>query len=395
VLTDLLKFPAPWFGGKQHAAPAVWSALGDVVHYVEGFGGTCAVLLRRPHPCNRTYYSETVNDADGFLVNALRCLQLRPDETAEAASWPVSECDLHARHLWLVRWAADKDFERLMGDPSYCDPQAGGWWLWGLSCWIGGGWCYGDGPWTADAQGRLWKQGRGPARAPGVARKRPHLANNGQGVNRPQARAPGVARNRPHLADDGRGVNHAGTRAPGVGEPEFHPMTMPELRRWFRFLSARLRHVRILCGDWRRAVTTGAALNLAVRQGKGPCGVFLDPPYADTAGRESRLYRTDSESVAHAVREWCLSRGEDKRYRIVLAGFEGEHGTALTDAGWREVEWFAAGHLRGGMGQTARNGDDDDGGPTHQQGRERLWLSPHCLRPDNDQPGLFDLETED
>jgi len=59
---------------------------------------------------------------------------------------------------------------------------------------------------------------------------------------------------------------------------------------------------------------------------------------------------------------------------IVLAGFEGEHGTTLTDAGWGEVEWFEAGHLRGGMGNLGPDG--------HQQNRERLWLSSHCLRED-------------
>ena len=59
--------------------------------------------------------------------------------------------------------------------------------------------------------------------------------------------------------DDGRGVNHAGARAAGiVADYGYHPMTMPELRRWFQFLSARLRHVRILNGDWKRAVTGGA-----------------------------------------------------------------------------------------------------------------------------------------
>ncbi|HAM54754.1 MAG TPA: DNA methyltransferase, partial [Candidatus Rokubacteria bacterium] len=44
-MTDLLKFPAPYYGGKQHAAPAVWAALGDVEHFCEPFCGTCAVLL--------------------------------------------------------------------------------------------------------------------------------------------------------------------------------------------------------------------------------------------------------------------------------------------------------------------------------------------------------------
>ena len=51
----------------------------------------------------------------------------------------------------------------------------------------------------------------------------------------------------------------------------------------------------------------------------------------------------------------------------------------LAEAGWREIEWFKAGFLTGGMGNTAAAHDDD--GPTHQQGRERLWFSPHCIEP--------------
>ena len=52
---------------------------------------------------------------------------------------------------------------------------------------------------------------------------------------------------------------------------------------------------------------------------------------------------------------------------------EGEHGAELEAAGWTSVEWFAKGHLTGGMGNTRK------GGTSHQQHRERLWLSPHCL----------------
>ena len=177
----------------------------------------------------------------------------------------------------------------------------------------------------------------------------------------------------PHLSNDGQGVNHAGLREPGVdAHDEFHPMTMPELRRWFAWLSARLRHVRILNGDWRRAVTAGASQTLPVRMG-GHAGIFLDPPYADTAGRADGLYAVDDLSVAHDVRRWCVDNGDNPKLRIVLAGFDGEHGTGLTDAGWREIEWFKAGFLTGGMGNTGQ-GDN-----THQQARERLWLSPHCL----------------
>jgi DNA adenine methylase len=341
VITDLRKTPWPWFGGKAPAAEAVWAALGDVPHYVEPFAGSLAVLLRRPHEANRTYYSETVNDLDGLLVNAWRSMQWHPDETAEAASWPVSEADLHARHVSILRWREERELERLMGDPAFCDPVIAGWWMWGQSCWIGSGWCSGKGPWTVDESGRLVKRGKGQ-----------------------------VSRQLPHLTNDGRGVNHAGTREPGTGDPDFHPMTMPELRRWFAYLSARLRHVRILNGDWTRAVTSGAAKSLPVRQGQGPAGVFLDPPYADTAKRKDDLYASDSLTVAHDVREWCLTHGDDPDYRIVLAGYEGEHGDAFERAGWREVEWFAAGFLTGGMGNV---------GGKHQQGRERLWLSPHCV----------------
>jgi hypothetical protein len=370
LITDLSKAPFPWFGGKRHAAPAIWEALGDVPHYVEPFMGSLATLLCRPHVANRPYYSETVNDLDGLLVNAWRSIALHPDATAEWASWPVSEADLSARHVWLLRWKSQDTLDHLSGDPTFCDPQAAGWWLWGQSSWIGSGWCSGTGPWTADASGRLVRQARGPRDA-GVSRQFPHLGDDGQGVNRPQLREDGVWRQRPQLGDNGRGVNHAGMREEGTGEPDFHPMTMPELRRWFAWLSARLRHVRILHGDWKRAVTGGARLTLSVRQGNGPCGVFLDPPYADTAGRTADVYAHDSESVAHAVREWCLENGDRPDTRIVLAGFEGEHGTSLVDAGWREVQWYTRGFLRGGMGNTGSGG---------QQKRERLWLSPHCLQ---------------
>jgi hypothetical protein len=385
VLTNLAKCPWPWFGGKTHAAPHVWTALGDVEHYVEPFAGSLAVLLLRPHECNRAYHSETVNDLDGFVVNAWRSLQLHPDATAYAASWPVSEADLHARHLWLLRWQAERNVELLMGDPDWCDPKAAGYWLWGQSCWIGSGWCSGRGAWIVGADGRLTKQARSNGRAAGADRKLPHLGNDGRGVNHAGTREPGVSCKLPHLGNDGRGVNRPQAREPGVAavEPhewqadDFHPMTMPEVVRWFRFLSARLRHVRILNGDWRRAVTDGATKILSVRMGGGHCGVFVDPPYSTAATRDADLYARDDESVAAACREWCVEHGDDPMLRIVLAGFDGEH-EALADRGWRPVHWFERGFLRGGMANTNTHGGKDG-----QQAREVLWLSPHCLRSED------------
>jgi DNA adenine methylase len=297
-------------------------------------------------------------------------MQMSPDAMADAVSWPVSEADLHARHLALVKWRNDRQLEHLMGDPTFHDPVMAGWWAWGQSCWIGSGWCSGNGPWIVDDTGRIARRG-GDGGGDGVSRRRPHLSDNGQGVNRPQAREPGVSRQLPHLGNNGQGVNHAGCRERGTGD-EFHPMTMPELRRWFQFLSARLRHVRILNGDWRRAVTGGASLTLPVRMKKdGACGIFLDPPYADTASRADKLYAEDSLRVAHDVRAWCIEHGGNAKMRIVLAGFDGEHND-LERHGWRSVEWYRGGFLKGGMANTAGTGK-------HQQSRERLWLSPACL----------------
>jgi hypothetical protein len=149
-------------------------------------------------------------------------------------------------------------------------------------------------------------------------------------------------------------------------------MTMPEAYRWFRYLGARLRHVRILNGDWTRVVTNGASKTLPVRQG-GHVGIFLDPPYGDV-GRATLYGKHESLTVADDVRAWALKRGTDPDTRIVYAGYDDE-GRDLEAAGWRTVEWFTTGFLRGGMGNV---------GGTHQQHRERLWLSPHCLDPDTE-----------
>ncbi len=358
----------PYFGGKRKAAGLVWSLLGDVPHYVEPFAGSLAVLLERPHPCNRPYSSETVNDADGLIVNVWRAIAQHPEAVAEAASWPVTEADKTARQIAVLRWRDDVALDLLAGNPYWCDPQMAGWWIWGMCAQIGGI----GGPWTADrVTGRIYKQAR------------------------PAVREAGVKRNLPHISDNGQGVNHAGTREAGVSDvrwlddtnPDgFHPVTMPELVRWMRWLSARLRHVRILNGDWARLVTTGAAWHLPVRSGKGPAGVFLDPPYSSTE-RASGLYNDahDNGDVAQQVNEWCARIDPtEPKWRIVLAGYDNEH-TNLEALGWTVHEWFTDGHLTGGMGNIAKG----TGTGEHQQKRERLWASPQCAEPDG-QTSLFD-----
>lgn len=367
-MIDYHKAPFSWFGGKSQAAPLVWQLLGDPAHYVEPFCGTMAVLLNRPHPCNRTYHSETVNDLDGWVVNAWRAIQWDPDGVAEAASWPVTEADKIARQLeCCTRWANSGGLEHLMGDARWYDAEIAGWWLYGVCCQIGA-WCT-DGAWTVDERtGCVYKQERGTAREPGVSRKRPHLTDNGQGVNHARTREPGVSR-----------IDADYQETEG-----FHPRTMPELRRWMYWLSARLRHVRVVNGDWRRVCTSGAMFTINVRQqgSEDYAAVFFDPPYS-LAERDSGLYVHDAAGVAEAVRQWCVENTESKcSLRIVLAGFEGEGHEELARLGWTCHEWYRQGFLTGGMGNT----NTEDG---HQQARERLWASPSCI-PAVTERRLFD-----
>lgn len=334
--------PFIWFGGKSAVADVVWRAMGaDVGNYVEPFFGSGAAMMLRPGGSNGGI--ETINDADGFVANFWRAVKHDPDAVAEHADNPVNECDLHARHIWLVG-QRESLTERLMGDPCFYDAKIAGWWVWGVNCWIGGGWCSGRGPWTS-VDGVFQKSGNA---GHGVNRKPPHISNAGQGVNRTL----------PHLGDAGQG-ECAERRNFLVG--------------YIRRLADRLRAVRVCCGDWARVCTKAPTFN------HGDTGVFLDPPYSFEAGRDMGCYAVDSGTVAHAVREWAVENGSNPLMRIVLCGYEGEH--AMPDD-WRVVEWKA----RGGYANMA---DGESIGKANAH-RERLWLSPHCLTPESDTGGLFD-----
>lgn len=133
-MTDL-RAPFPWFGGKRPVADLVWAAFGDVANYVEPFAGSLAVLLSRP----TNPRVETVNDIDCYLANFWRAVKAAPGDVAVFADWPVNEADLHARHRWLVDQIAFR--ERMKTEPDFYDAKIAGWWVWGLSSWIGSGWC--------------------------------------------------------------------------------------------------------------------------------------------------------------------------------------------------------------------------------------------------------------
>jgi len=124
-------------------------------------------------------------------------------------------------------------------------------------------------------------------------------------------------------------------------------------------LATRLRDVDVASGDWTRVVSA-----TVLKRASGICGVYLDPPYLE--GAQQYAAGGTGTGLSAAVREWCEATGDDKRVRVVLSGYAGEH-DALESRGWRVVEWRSggAGYMAAGADRTAS--------------RERLWLSPHCL----------------
>jgi len=128
--------PFPWFGGKEKVASQIWQRLGNPNIYIEPFAGALSVLLARPHqPVH-----EVVNDLDGWLVNFWRAVQWQPHQLVEWADWPRTEIDLHARFRWFQRQDEGALIESLAEDPTWCDPKAAGWWVWGQCCSIAGNW---------------------------------------------------------------------------------------------------------------------------------------------------------------------------------------------------------------------------------------------------------------
>lgn len=319
-----LQAPFPWFGGKSRVASAVWERFGNVANYIEPFAGSLAVLLARPTPPG----IETVNDKDGFICNAWRAIAMAPESTAHYADWPVNECDLHARHLWL-RERREALSLRLMADPDYYDAQIAGWWLWGIACWIGGGWCGegSSGPW-------------GIASDDGI----PILGHNaGQGVQR----------RLPHLGSAGKGVT-----------------SKRDITAWFQALATRLARVRVCCGDWMRVMGDSVTIK------HGMTGVFLDPPYSQDEGRDMTIYAVEDGAITHAVRAWCIAKGHQPLLRIALCGYGDVH-DALLAQGWRKMAWKAGGGMSNiGNGRGKENAI-----------RERIWFSPACL--DEKQQALF------
>lgn len=372
-------------------AELVWERFGDVASYNEPFAGSLAVLLGRPH---KDPGIETVNDLDAYIANFWRALQADPEGVAFYADSPVNEADLHARHRWLVMSARSRA-EQVRTDPNYYNVKVAGWWVYGQCLWIGSGWCQvnpalpsivnlmealahspalgGDGEQTHLQRKRFSAPGHGQGngvhrkkfRAEGQVDQKRFRGDGDSGVHRrwqgggagggSGVHAPSLSQQLPDLSGDagaaGRGIHRRSLMRPSYG-----------LYDWFADLSARLRRVRVTCGDWGRVLTPSVTTYIGVT------GVFLDPPYDHDL--RARCYSED-HNISGAVRAWALEHGDDPLFRIALCGYVDEH--VMPDT-WECVPWKA----HGGYSRSKRGVENRD--------KERVWFSPHCLKP-----GLFSL----
>lgn len=310
----MLKAPFPYAGGKSRVAAEVWRRLGACGRYVEPFAGSAAVLLARPE----TGDHEVLGDADFFVANFWRAVKADPEAVAAAMDHPAIQADLTARRRWLAKQAPKK--EAMLGDPTWCDPEVAGIWAWCRCVVIGAA-----------------------------------LVETRQGGSdiRPAACAMGIA-----------------TKA---------IRTLPEPRKAIlaevMSLHHRMRGVTVMHGDWARLVTEPSMFEgLGVRT---PVGVFLDPPYGvDAMVGAKRTYTHHREGLQAEVRAWALKHGANRRVRIALCGYEGEHEDF--PPGWTVHSWSSGGFAFSKK-QNERRHD------------ERVWFSPGCL-PATVQPGLFDTD---
>lgn len=364
--------PAPWFGGKRKTAAELWKRFSKLGAYCSPFAGLAAVELACPPETIPTY--ETINDINGYISNFFRATQRYPDHVAYYADNPINHADLIARHRWLVgtEWPQPhidipQDYEneplrsaylagyyhtykspydnfrfRIQNDPDYCDPKIAGWWVWGQSIWIGGGWCF-----------LPYKDNRRDGE--GVLQVSPDMPDI-------PGHVPGVKNQRPQL----------GHHFPGVHTHRRYNTLID----YIAAISNRLKMTRVLCGDWRQAIGNSPTIDTAPN---GMIGVFLDPPYGVT-DRDASLYAAESLTVAGECREWAKKHDNDPRFRIALCGYDGEH-NELEARGWDVFSWEA----NGGMEARGRK----KGGDKPNARRERIWFSPYCLNNEPIQASLW------
>ena len=358
-----LKAPFPWHGGKSRVAELIWQRLGRVDGFYEPFAGSLAVLLAAPYIAKR----EVVCDLSPHVSNFWRAMRDDPMAVAEAADYPTLHHDLIARQRYLNRWGIKKG-DRLLDDPHYFDPEAAGWWAWGVSNWIGGSFADGWGNKKMDECVPFMSTPGGQGvMANGLRERIPHLKGS-QGVNNFREKIP-------FLSSSGQGVNaRIGDKRPvlkanpsGSGIQvqnqtldDCPPLTGERLLPWFLALAERLKRVVVLRRGWESALTD----TVTMRRDGRTAGVLLDPPYL-TGDRHKDIYGSDNgegaDNAAKDSYDWAVKHGNDERFRIVYCAHEGDF---EVPPGWTcHTSSFT------GIRQSQRR----------EKRQDMLMFSPHCV----------------
>lgn len=135
-------------------------------------------------------------------------------------------------------------------------------------------------------------------------------------------------------------------------------------------VSNRLRGVRALCGDWKRALSRSLTGSPTRARGLWPVAVFIDTPYPK--GVEYAV-GGDAQSISDEAWTWATNMAEsDDSIRIAVCGYE--DGRHVPD-GWSTYRWSTSNRERGsGYGNQAI-----DGQGRHNGKQEVIWFSPGCL----------------
>ncbi len=334
---DTLKAPFPYMGGKSKIAEKVWSLLDDPKYYMEPFSGSAAVLLKRPPAKDNYQRHEIINDAEHFIANFWRAVKHTPDDVIYHSDYPINETELHSRHLWLVN-EGKNIIQKCYDDPDFYDAKVAGWWVWGISQWIGSGWCQ-----TVMNKKPTLKSSDGIHKKPMfthdngiiISNRRPSVGHE-QGVN--------VTNKMPEVFRT-RGIDIA-NQIPQLKEK--CGVNSSQASHLINQLSFRLRNVKVLCGNWDRVL-----VNCILKSYK--CGVFLDPPYRD----HEHCY--NQKVVNDEVQEFCEKWQDKPNVKIVLCGYEGEYDLPK----WTTEKWKAS---------TSWGGQNTD------RFKETLWISPSCAQ---------------
>ena len=366
-MSQSLKAPFPYEGGKTRWRERVWQAFGNTPDtapsiYLEPFAGSLAVLLGNPNgPARR----EVVCDMSPGIANFWRSIQRDPGAVAKWADYPTIHHDLTARNYWLAKWDVENT-ARVREDADFYDAQAAGWWAWCKSNMIAG--MPGDQSsripsgkgvqmqrdGLPSVSSQLGGKGVAAVRVDDVVPSHKPNSVGGKGVSmqRPDDRIPslkpdsvcgkGVQMQRdgmPFVSNWGAGqganmqlrdgipaVCYNGFENAALQNPERRsaPLDGTRLQPWMLALSERLKGVIVLCRSWQSGLTS--PMTMESYMAHHACAVFLDPPYL-TSDRTA-IYGSDhageSDDAATGAYEWAVERGEQERYRIAYACHDGD-----------------------------------------------------------------------